>query len=107
MTTAGALVAFALLLSSASAAVELQRHRPPPSGKGQCPKCPRDDTAPDPGNFSFYFLVRSACKDRCRMLHSSAQLILYLECIYPSRCVRNLCWFVRCHITPVIQTQDD
>ena len=57
---AGTLVAFALLLSFTSAAVELQRHRPHHGGGGQCPPCPGDSQgqAPAPGDFDFYFLVR-------------------------------------------------
>lgn len=58
MTMIGALVALALLLSCASAAVEVQRHKPRPGPRGMCPNCPDPDEAPIPGNFSFYFLVR-------------------------------------------------
>ena len=69
MIMRGPLVTFALLLSCASAAVELQRHKPHHGPGGMCPDCPHPDRAPDPGNFSFYFLVRQVCRAQNRILH--------------------------------------
>ena len=70
---AGHLLAFALLLSCASAAVELQRHKPHSGRGGQCPPCPQGSqgTPPPPGGFNFYFLVRCTCshsQNICRAL---------------------------------------
>ena len=91
MTMKGPLMALALLLSCASAAEELQRHKPRPGPGGMCPNCPHPDRAPIPGNFSFYFLVRQVCKAQNKLLHPISTGESCNRCMHPFNCVCKRC----------------